>query len=107
MTHNDAAPRDSVRRFDLAVQKSHLAVYAAALVTALLGAALGVFEIRYVSAILAWAFACACAIAFHELYKRGVDRRILNPLWLTVDAGFVTLGVYVTGGIRSPWFIWY
>lgn len=102
-----ARPRESVLRFDLAVQKGHLFVYTAALLTALAGWALGVFPLVVTVAFTAWLVACSSALIFYVLLKRGVDRRILNPLWMLVDIAFVTLGVYVSGGVRSPWFVWY
>jgi signal transduction histidine kinase/DNA-binding response OmpR family regulator len=101
------ATQSSVLRFDLAFQRNHLWVYTAALLTALAGRALGVFPMRVDVAFGYYLFACLTAIALYHLRSRGIDRRYLNPIWLTVDIFFVTLGVYVTGGIRSPWFIWY
>jgi signal transduction histidine kinase/DNA-binding response OmpR family regulator len=104
------SPRDSqssVLRFDLAFQRNHLWVYTAALLTALAGRGLGVFPLRLDVALTYYFFSCLTAVALYILRARGIDRRFLNPVWLTVDIFFVTLGVYVTGGIRSPWFIWY
>ena len=97
----------SVLRFDLAFQRNHLLVYTAALVTALAGKALGAFPLRLDAAIFYYLFSCLTSIALYVLFARGIDRRYLNPVWLTVDIFYVTLGVYVTGGIGSPWFIWY
>jgi signal transduction histidine kinase/CheY-like chemotaxis protein len=99
--------RDSLLRFDLAVQRNHLFVYTAALITSLIGRALGVFPLNVAAALTAWAAACAVAIAFYVLYKRGASRRVLNPLWLATDVLLVTVGVSATGGINSPWFLWY
>ena len=97
----------SVLRFDLAVQRNHLFVYVLALLTSLAGRALGVFPLRLDVASFYFVFACACSLTLYQLFKRGIDRRYLNPVWVTVDMIFVTIGVYVTGGITSPWFIWY
>jgi signal transduction histidine kinase/CheY-like chemotaxis protein len=99
--------RESVLRFDLAMQKSHLLVYTVALVTSLIGRALGVFPLYLTVALAGWAGACACAIAMYVLFQRGVDRKWLTPIWIAVDIAFVTVGVAATGGIGSPWFIWY
>jgi len=99
--------RESVLRFDLNVQRRHLLVHTAGLVTAAIGAVLGVFPLRLGIALPSWAGACTASVVFYWLFKRGADRRILNPLWLTVDIVFVTLGIWATGGIGSPWFIWY
>jgi signal transduction histidine kinase/CheY-like chemotaxis protein len=99
--------RSSVLRFDLSFQRNHLLVYTAALLTALAGRALGVFPMRLDVAFGYYAFACLTSVALYFLFKRGIDRCWLNPVWLLVDILYVTLGVYVTGGVRSPWFLWY
>ena len=104
---NDRAHPSSVLRFDLAFQRNHLLVYAAALLTALVGRALGVFPLRLDVAIVYFLFACLTSGALYYLFARGIDRKYLNPIWLAVDIFYVTLGVYVTGGVGSPWFIWY
>jgi len=100
--------RESVLRFDLAMQKSHLLVYTVAFITSLIGRALGVFTLNLTVALAGWVGACACATAMYLLFRRGlVDRRWLTPIWIVVDIAFVTVGVAATGGISSPWFIWY
>src|SRR5260221_2056179 len=102
-----ASSPDSVRRFDLAVQTSHIGVYCIALIAALLGRALGVFDLSLRWAVAGWLGSSACSMIFRELFRRGVDRRIVNPMWIAVDIVWPTIGVAVTGGINSPWFIWY
>ncbi|HEV7242945.1 MAG TPA: response regulator [Thermoanaerobaculia bacterium] len=97
----------SVLRFDLAIQRNHLLVYTLALFTAFAGRALGVFPLRVDFALGIWAFACACALALGALYKRGLDRRYLNAVWMANDIILLTICVYATGGIDSPCFIWY
>jgi len=99
--------RESILRFDLNVQRQHLYVYFAALVTAGIGSAIGVFQMNPAVAVTLCAGAAAGSGVFYWLFWRGVDRRILNPLWMALDIVVVTLGVYVAGGINSPWFIWY
>src|SRR5437667_9959222 len=99
--------RESVLRFDLAMQKSHLLVYTAALLTALAGKALGLFTLHPGVALAGWAGSCACVIAMYALFARGVDRQWLNPIWIGIDVAVVTVGVAATGGISSPWYIWY
>ncbi len=32
---------------------------------------------------------------------------LLDPAWLCLDVLFVTLGVIASGGLTSPWYIWY
>jgi signal transduction histidine kinase/DNA-binding response OmpR family regulator len=98
---------ESVLRFDLAVQKSHPLVYTAAFLTALAGHAFGVFTLNVPVAAAVWLASLACTAAMHLLLLRGVDRNILNPVWIGVDVLLVTAGVYASGGIVSPWFVWY
>src|SRR3954453_17742632 len=99
--------RESVLRFDLAVQKSHPLVYTAAFLTALAGHALGVFILDLRATVAVWLISLACAAAMHTLFRRGISRQILNPIWISTDILLVTLGVYATGGNASPWFLWY
>jgi len=99
--------RESVLRFDLNIQRRHFLVYTAALVTAIIGTSLNVFPLYWRIAAPSWVGACAATTIFYLLYARGIDRRILNPLWMASDVLFVTLGIYATGGIVSVWFIWY
>src|SRR5436305_13749233 len=98
-------PRESVVRFDLAVQKSHLFVAAAALVVSLVASALDVFPLRVDMAIYAWLAATAIALLFHELFRRRLPRNVLNTLWLTSAVIFVTVAVFGTGGVHSPWYL--
>ena len=103
----DEKSRESLLRFDLAVQRNHLYVYSAALVTSLIGRALGVFPMNLRLGFGVWLAACGFAALFHRLYRRGVRRTLLNPMWMATDTIFVSLGVYASGGIVSPWFVWY
>jgi len=99
--------RESVLRFDLAVQKSHALAYTAAFVTALAGHALGVFVLDIAAATAVWLISLTCPAAMYALFRRGIAREILNPIWIGADLLFVSIGVYGTGGSNSPWFIWY
>jgi len=100
------APQN-VLRFDLAIQRNHLLVYTLGFLTALAGMALGVFPLNIVAAVGIYAGSCASAVTLYFLYRRGIDRRFLNPVWAAVDIALVTIGVYFSGGSPSPWFIWY
>jgi signal transduction histidine kinase/CheY-like chemotaxis protein len=99
--------RESILRFDLNIQRRHLLVHLAGAITVAIGAAIGAFPLRIGLAIAIFASAAITTGGFYWLLRRGVDRRILNPLWMAVDICFVTLGIYATGGIGSPWFIFY
>jgi signal transduction histidine kinase/DNA-binding response OmpR family regulator len=103
-----AAPElSSVTRFDLAIQRNHIFVYLLGFLTGLAGKALGVFPLRMDWAIGGIVASCANAILMYALFRRGISRRILNPIWITANVGFVTAGIYASGGINSPWYIWY
>jgi signal transduction histidine kinase/DNA-binding response OmpR family regulator len=99
--------RESVLRFDLNVQRRHFLVFGAGLAAAFTGAALGVFPLNLKLALELWFLNCAATGVIYLLFKRGIDRRILNPLWMAVDIFVVTVGIYATGGLVSVWFIWY
>src|ERR1043165_4202102 len=77
--------RESILRFDLTLQRQHLVIYCAGLVTAGIGAAIGVFPLKLPAAVAICAAAAICSGIFYGLYRRGVDRRILNPLWMAAD----------------------
>jgi signal transduction histidine kinase/CheY-like chemotaxis protein len=104
---SDDSVRESILRFDLNVQRRHLVIYLAGLVTAAIGAAIGVFPLKFATAVAICAIAAIGSGVFYYLYGRGIDRRILNPLWMATDIAVVTACVYATGGLASPWFVWY
>ncbi|HVG24700.1 MAG TPA: response regulator [Thermoanaerobaculia bacterium] len=97
----------SVVRFDLAIQRNHLFVYTLAFLTSLAGMVFGVFPLNIRAAVAIYLASCASAVVLYALYRRGIDRRLLNPVWMAVDIALVTIGVYASGGASSPWFIWY
>jgi signal transduction histidine kinase/CheY-like chemotaxis protein len=99
--------RESVLRFDLAVQKSRLLAYVAVLITALVGRSLHAFEISLSDIFVMWFASSALIVAFYFLFRAGARRTLLNPLWIGSDIIFITVGVWMTGGIDSPWYLWY
>jgi len=103
-----AAPEpSSLLRFDLAIQRNHIFVYTLGFLGALAGRALGVFPLNLGAAVAIFVVACSGAAAIYVLRQRGIDRRWLNAVWMTMDVLLATVGVYASGGIDSPWFIWY
>jgi hypothetical protein len=72
--------RESVLRFDLAVQKSHALVYTAAILTVLAAHALGVFVLNMKVGIAVVLVFLLCSVVMYALFRRGIDRRILNPI---------------------------
>src|SRR5260221_11424239 len=99
-----AATSDSVRRFDLAVQTSHLGVFTIAFIVALVGRGLGVFALSLKWAIAGWRMSSAAPLFFRELFKRGVDRRLFNPMWMTAALAWHTIAVPGTAGRTVPYF---
>jgi signal transduction histidine kinase/CheY-like chemotaxis protein len=97
----------SVLRFDLAIQRNHILVHTLALTTGLVGKALGVFEMNIAIAVLLTVMASLTSGCLYILYRRGINRRYLTPLWITSDVFFVTTGVWATGGIDSAVYVWY
>ena len=73
--------RESVLRFDLAVQKSRLLAYVAALITALVGRSLHVFDIGLREVFVMWAASSALIVVFYFLLRGGARRELLNPMW--------------------------
>ena len=101
------AAMSPVVRFDLAIQRNHIFVYTLGFLLGLAGRALGVYPVRIELALLVWGLSCTTSVTLYQLYKRGINRRYLNPVWMSVDVICATLGVYATGGIISPWYVWY
>jgi signal transduction histidine kinase/CheY-like chemotaxis protein len=99
--------RESILRFDLAVQRNRLVAYALALMTALIGRLLNVISISLEQLFLFWFGSSALIVALYFLYRAGVNRKLLNPIWVVCDIAFITIGVWMTGGINSPWYLWY
>jgi signal transduction histidine kinase/CheY-like chemotaxis protein len=99
--------RAKLLRFDLNVQRSHFFVFILGFLTSLVGKALGAFPLQVSTAVLVLIVSCTSTAIVYALFRAGVDRRILNPVWMTTDIVLATFGVYASGGIHSPWFIWY
>jgi len=96
-----------VLRFDLAIQRNHLFVYTLGFLSALAGMAFGVFPLNLTAALLIYAGSVTSAVTLSWLFRRGVDRRWLNPVWMAADVALATVGVYASGGAESPWYLWY
>ncbi|HEY2322966.1 MAG TPA: response regulator [Thermoanaerobaculia bacterium] len=100
-------PRESVVRFDLAIQKTRIFAYLASLIVSLIGRAFYVFPLLIGTVVAFSAAATAIALLFYELYRRRLPRNVLNPLWLASDVILVTVAIFATGGIDSPWYLFY
>jgi signal transduction histidine kinase/CheY-like chemotaxis protein len=97
----------SVVRFDLAIQRNHFFVYTLGLLAGLAGHLLGLYPAKLAIGVAIWIAGWVTSAVLSVLLRRGVDRRYVNPVWMGTDIIFVTAGVYATGGLNSPWFIWY
>jgi diguanylate cyclase (GGDEF)-like protein len=102
--------RDGRRlRFHLNVQKSRASVYTLGVAVGLLDRFVGELPTSYAGAAFFLLLANLSALAFHELYRRGADRRLgvgLDPFWMACDLGLVTFAVYLSGG-QPEYFVWY
>ncbi len=95
---------------NLAVQRSRAVAFIGMYVVAMIGRWAGLldFDYRWAHALAATAF--GSAVAFHELYRHGLDRRWkieLNVVWMACDVVFITWMVYLTHGSSSLWLVWY
>jgi signal transduction histidine kinase/DNA-binding response OmpR family regulator len=98
------------QRFMAGVQKSRLAVYAIAGVLNIAGKLTGVADAPLVPGLSLLAAGILSSLLFEELYRRGLERRLgfeLSPTWLGLDTVLITWAVAITGGLASPWFLWY
>jgi signal transduction histidine kinase/DNA-binding response OmpR family regulator len=107
MSDRSGDARASVLRFDLNIQRNQILVYTLGFLSGLAGKALGVFPLRLSVAVFIFLFSVGSALLFYDLFRRGIDRRILNPFWMANNVFLATIGVYASGGIVSPFYIWY
>jgi signal transduction histidine kinase/DNA-binding response OmpR family regulator len=98
-----------VRR-NLRLQRSRLASYTAALLLAVLLRTLGSLEISWRHVIILYS-ASLLSVGLSSLFLRSRrSGRTTGPLaWLPVglDMLFISSCVYFSGGVNSPWYIWY
>jgi len=110
MANESTQQEDSLLRFNLATQRSRARVYLLTVLLTLFAKATGVIPVKLGWIALLGAAGFLTCIAFHELYRHEIDRQwkiTLAPFWLVTDTFVITAGVLVSGGWRSPWFIWY
>src|SRR5512146_525698 len=97
-------------RFNLAVQRSRLYVYAAVFLLALAGQVTGVIQTRLLWVLFMAFCGATTTFFFSEIYRQRLDERWHwdpTPWWILFDIAGTTFGIYVTGGWRSIWFLWY
>jgi diguanylate cyclase (GGDEF)-like protein len=106
---DDERDAESRLRLNLSVQKSRAVVFTLATLVGLLDRALGGLRMDYAAAPLFLAYGAATAYLFHELYRRGLDRRLgidLFLVWTVCDIGVITFAIHLSAD-RSYWFLWY
>ncbi|HVT43886.1 MAG TPA: response regulator [Thermoanaerobaculia bacterium] len=97
-------------RFHVAFHRTRSIVYFLAFPFAMTAIAVGIAtaEVRRITLVIS--IALALAVLFYLFYRFRLDRRIgvdLAPIWMTADVVFITLAVVFSGGMESPWFVWY
>jgi signal transduction histidine kinase/DNA-binding response OmpR family regulator len=101
---------ESRRRFNVAGQSTRLAVYCIAAGLATLSRASGYMPANVYAGLTVLAAGAASAVLFRALFARGILRAArldLTALPPACDTAIITCAIYVTGGLGSPWFIWY
>jgi signal transduction histidine kinase/DNA-binding response OmpR family regulator len=101
---------DKLLRFNLAVQRSRIAVYSIAATLAIVARVMGVFHTNVTAGLVLIVVAILSAPITAAAYRSGLERRLgvnLNPIWLGTDTLLITWAVYLTGGLASPWFLWF
>jgi len=101
---------DGLLRFNLAMQRSRAFVYIFSLFFGTIAIRVGVLSGSLLRGYSIVAAGVASAIAFYYIYKAGLDRRLkwqLYWIWLLIDTAAVTMGVHMSDGVRSPWYLFY
>ncbi len=101
------ASRDAVMKFDLGVLRNHFLSYTLGFFMALVGRAVGAFPLRLSAALVLLASSLLMVAMLRALLLRGVHRDWINASWMVSNVIFNTVGIYASGGIDSPWYIWY
>ena len=102
--------QDGLLRFNLAMQRSRAFVYIAALAFGTLAIRAGVLRGSVVHGFAIVAAGVGSAIVFYYVYKARLDRAVrwnIHWIWLLFDTAAVTAGVHMSGGVSSPWYLFY
>jgi len=96
--------------YRLAVQRNRGAVYLLAAVMAFGSCAVGTLQATCLDIALVIGGAFASVILFSFLARFRLTRnvgKIMDIGWMLADAGLISWGVHITGGVDSPWFLWF
>ncbi|HPR64414.1 MAG TPA: response regulator [Thermoanaerobaculia bacterium] len=95
-----------LKRFKLSVQKNRAFVYTLAALFAIALQQLGLIKGTFLQAFTVLVLAVISSIVFYVAYIY-FWKLNLDWVWLLFDSFLISCGVYLTGGVASPWFPWY
>lgn len=98
------------QRFYRRVQRDRAVAFTVAALAAVVAHVSGFVVIDVSAALGVLCFGYASSLVFFGLYSTRWTRRHarrLAPFWMACDIAIVTSLVYLTGGVASPWFLWY
>ncbi len=101
---------ERLRRFRTSVQRTRALAYLLATLLAVALVAAGVCRYTYGMTLLLGGGAVLTALLFWLAMRAGLadaHPRLYDAAWLLTDAVVISCAVVVTGGARSPWFLWY
>ncbi len=104
------SPLTGAQRFYRRVQRDRAVAFTVAAIAAVVAHVSGFVVIEVVPALGLLSFGYSSALVFFVLYGTRWARRHaqrLAPFWLACDIAIVTSLVCLTGGVASPWFLWY
>ena len=101
---------DSRFRFDIAIQKTRFALYCSSYLIGVVALKLGVISIDFVLGTILVAVAIVSSLVIAHLHKAGFEQKTginLLYVWTCLDIIAISTGVFMMGGLESPWFLWY
>ncbi len=94
----------------LVTQRNRAITYAVAGASIALSRAAGMLDVHYLASLAIFAIGMLTVAGFSLAARRAerANRRSnLAPWWIACDMLLVTAMVWLTGGVSSPWFLWY
>jgi diguanylate cyclase (GGDEF)-like protein len=105
-----AKPDDSLLHSELVTQRNRAVTYAVAGAAMLLARVVGLYDVHYLWTVAIFGLGLASVGCFSLLALRAsrANRHAgLAPWWIACDMVLVTAMIYATGGVSSPWWVWY
>jgi signal transduction histidine kinase len=103
-----ASSRAARRRLE--IQRNRLVTFTLGAAIAVLSKVLGALHITWANILFIWVVTSLSSVALGAVYYFDPpwSRRIkFSWVWSIVDLSFSCWVIYVSGGIESPWYIWY